>query len=56
MEIKKMIVKCPKCGIESTDDDFNNGKEHCSFWQDNKGNGHFECWECEKKWVEKVNL
>lgn len=50
----KMIVKCPSCGVESTNEDFKNNKEKCSFWQDNEGHGHFECFECGKEWVEKL--
>ena len=47
-----MIIKCPDCGIESTDKDFDNNTEHCSIWTDNDGKSHCECWECSKEWIQ----
>ena len=45
-------MKCPNCGVESTDEDFDNGEEKCAVYMNDKGQNVYECWECEHKWVE----
>lgn len=45
-----MILKCPNCGIESKDEDFAEGNEHCSVWTNNEGKQVCECWEREEEW------
>lgn len=44
------MIKCPKCGIVSTDKDFEEGNERLSVWTNNEGKNVCECWECEHKW------
>ena len=46
------MIKCPKCGVISTDKDFDEGNEKLAIWTDNKGINNCECWECEHKWKE----
>jgi len=45
-----MILKCPACGYESTDKDFDEGNEKCSVWTNDAGKQVCECWECGKEW------
>ncbi len=47
------IIRCPKCKVITTDDDFNNGSENCSVWTDNNWVNHYECFECEHEWTEE---
>lgn len=49
-----ITIICPKCKKKSTDKDFDEGKENCSMWTDKKGINHFECWECNHEWEQKL--
>lgn len=48
-----ITITCPKCKTESTDKDFDEGEESCSYWIDDKGFAQIECWECNHEWEEK---
>lgn len=47
------MIKCPSCGAESTDEDFNSGNEKVGVYMNDKGQNVCECWECEYEWVEE---
>jgi len=51
-----MEVKCPKCGIISTDKDFAEGTEKVGVYTNNDWKNVYECWECNHEWVESVKL
>ena len=46
------MIKCPKCGIESTDEDFSNGTENFGVRMNDEGENVCECWECNHEWKE----
>ena len=46
-------MKCPKCGTEATDEDFNNNEAELDFYVDDEGSYHWECFECNYEWIER---
>lgn len=49
-------MKCPKCGFEATNKDFDNNTSILDYWIDIDGNWNWECFNCNHKWIIKKEV